>query len=408
MSIEHIHALAWIIFVVSYGVFAIGHLPGTRVDRAGMAFIGAVAMFAIGALHGNSAIASLNYETLVLLFSMMVLVAVLHLEGFFEWITRQIVARLGHSRLLPGVIFSSGILSAFLVNDVVCLFMAPLILQVCKRTGRNPLPFLLALATASNIGSSATITGNPQNILIGSVSHIAYRDFLMHLGPVALIGLFLDWAVISFLCRRQLAEQVAAEAGDGSNGALHGLLAPLLVACGIIAAFLAGWNPALVAAVGAAVLMLIRSRLIGEIYREVDWSLLVLFIGLFLIIGAAEQAGIADTLLRTAERLNLHNLAIFSLAVTVLSNLVSNVPAVMLLKGLVPQFQNAHQFWLALAMSSTLAGNLTITGSIANIIVVETVRPSARISFKDYLVVGVPTTILTIAVGVAWIAFFAR
>jgi Na+/H+ antiporter NhaD/arsenite permease-like protein len=408
MSIDLVHALAWIIFLISYGVFAIGHLPGTRVDRAGMAFIGAVAMFAIGALRGQAAIATLDYETLVLLFSMMVLVAVLHLEGFFEWITRQIVARMEPHHLLPGVIFSSGVLSAFLVNDVVCLFMAPLILKVCRQMGRNPLPFLLALATASNIGSTATITGNPQNILIGSVSHIGYRDFLLHLGPVALIGLFLDWAVISFVGRKQLAEQAAAEHGDGSNGALDGLLAPLLIACGIIAGFLVGWNPALVAAVGAAVLMLIRSRLVREIYREVDWSLLVLFIGLFLVIGAAEQVGIADTLLRTAERLNLHNLAIFSLAVTALSNLVSNVPAVMLLKGLVPQFQNAHQFWLALAMASTLAGNLTITGSIANIIVVETVRPSVRISFKDYLVVGVPTTILTIAVGVAWIAFFAR
>src|ERR1039458_1112867 len=207
MSIELTHSLAWIIFLISYGVFAIGRLPGTRVDRAGMAFIGAVAMFAIGALDGRSAIASLDYETLVLLFSMMVLVAVLHLEGFFEGVTRQIVARFEPSHLLPGVIFSSGILSAFLVNDVVCLFMAPLILKVSKQMGRNPVPFLLALATASNIGSTATITGNPQNILIGSVSHLGYRDFLFHLGPIAVIGLFVDWGVLAFLCRKQLAEE---------------------------------------------------------------------------------------------------------------------------------------------------------------------------------------------------------
>ena len=408
MSIELMHALAWGIFIVSYAVFAIGRLPGTRVDRAAMAFIGAVAMFAIGALDGRSAIASLNYETLVLLFSMMVLVAVLHLEGFFEWVTRQIVARLDPGRLLPGVIFSAGILSAILVNDVVCLFMAPLILKVSKQMGRNPVPFLLALATASNIGSTATITGNPQNILIGSVSHIGYRDFLFHLGPVAVIGLFLDWAVIAFLCRKQLAERVAVENSNGTGIRLDGLLVPMLITASIIAAFLAGLNPALVAAVGAAVLILVRSRLLQQIYREIDWSLLVLFIGLFLIIGAAEQTGIALRLLQTAELFNLHRLAIFSVAVTVLSNVVSNVPAVMLLKDLVPQFANAHQFWLALAMASTLAGNLTITGSIANMIVVETVRPSVRITFKDYLVVGVPTTILTIAVGVAWITFFAR
>ena len=408
MSIDLTHALAWAIFILSYGVFAIGHLPGTRVARAGMAFIGAVAMFAIGALDGSSAIAALDFETLVLLFAMMVLVAVLHLEGFFEWVTRHIVARLDHNHLLPGVIFSSGILSAFLVNDVVCLFMAPLILKVCKQMGRNPVPFLLALATASNIGSTATITGNPQNILIGSVSHIGYRDFLLHLGPIAIIGMFIDWGVLSLLCRKQLAEKLSPQAGDGSDGSLDGLMIPMLITLGIVAGFLFGLNPALVAACGAAVLMLLRSRLIQKIYREVDWSLLVLFVGLFLIIGAAEHTGIADAFLHTAERLNLHNLAIFSVAVTLLSNLVSNVPAVMLLKGLVPQFQNAHQFWLALAMASTLAGNLTITGSIANIIVVETVRPQVRITFKDYLVVGVPTTILTIAVGIVWITFFAR
>jgi Na+/H+ antiporter NhaD/arsenite permease-like protein len=195
--------------------------------------------------------------------------------------------------------------------------------------------------------------------------------------------------------------------GTGGRG-LNGLLAPMAITVGILAAFLAGLHPALVAACGAAALMLIRSRLLRKIYGEVDWSLLILFIGLFLIIGAAQQTGIAGALLHAAERVNLHNLAIFSLAVTVLSNLVSNVPAVMLLKDLVPQFHNGHQFWLALAMVSTLAGNLTITGSIANIIVVEAVRPSVKIRFKDYLVVGVPTTILTIAVGLAWIVLFTR
>lgn len=408
MSTELTRTLAWVIFLISYGVFAVGRLPGTKLDRAGMAFIGAVAMFAIGALDGRSAIAALDLETLVLLFSMMVLVAVLHLEGFFEWITRQAVVRFEHGHLLPAIIFSSGILSAFLVNDVVCLFMAPLVLKVSKHMGRNPVPFLLALATASNIGSTATITGNPQNILIGSVSHLDYRDFFLHLGPVALIGLFVDWAVIAFLCRRQLAELTTPEEPSDGARAISGLALPVLITVGIIAAFLAGLSPALVSACGGAVLLLLRSGLIRKVYGEVNWELLILFIGLFLIIGAAEHTGIADTLLRTTERLNLHNLAILSFAVTLLSNLVSNVPAVMLLKGLVPQFQNAHQFWLALAMASTLAGNLTITGSIANIIVVETVRPTVRIRFKDYLVVGVPTTILSIAVGALWLAFFAR
>ena len=408
MSLELTHLLSWFIFVTSYGVFAIGRLPGTKVDRAAMAFIGSAAMFAVGALDGKAAIAAIDYETLVLLFAMMILVAVLHREGFFSWVTQQIVVRLEDHHLLPGVIFSAGILSAFLVNDVVCLFMAPLILRVSRETGRNPLPFLLALATASNIGSAATITGNPQNILIGSISHIGYRDFLFHLGPVAVLGLFIDWALISVLCRKQLSERTAPDKSQAESASVDGLLAPMLIAFGIVVAFLVDWNPALVAACGAAVLLLIRSRLIRDVYREVDWSLLVLFVGLFLIIGAAESTGIAATLLNAANHLNLHRLGWFSVAVTLLSNLVSNVPAVMLLKNLVPQFANPHQFWLALAMVSTLAGNLTITGSIANIIVVETVRPRVQIRFRDYLRVGVPTTILTIAVGVAWLSWLAR
>ena len=236
--------------------------------------------------------------------------------------------------------------------------MAPLVLKVAKQMGRNPIPLLLALATASNIGSTATITGNPQNILIGSVSHLLYRDFLLHLAPISIVGLFLDWVVIALVCRKQLAEKTPVE--EVPNGARKpaNLAAPLIITFAIIGGFLVGVNPALVAACGAALLLLVRSSLIHQVYGEVDWSLLVLFVGLFLIVGGAQNTGIADTLLRTAERLNLHNLAVFSFAVTLLSNLVSNVPAVMLLKSLVPQFPNTHQFWLTLAMASTLAGNL--------------------------------------------------
>lgn len=400
---------AWAIFLISYTVFAFGRLPGTKLDRAGMAFIGAALMFAIGAIDGRHAVASLDFETLVLLFSMMVLVAVLHLDGFFKWITAAIVERFEHHHLLPGVIFTSGILSAFLVNDVVCLFLAPLVLRICKHMGRNPVPFLLALAMASNIGSAATITGNPQNILIGSVSGVAYRDFLFHLGPVAAVGLFIEWGIVSLVWRKELSERRPAEPEvEHPHARLGALPGPLLVLVGIVVAFLAGANPALVAAIGAAVLMVMRSRNLRLIYREIDWPLLVMFAGLFVIIGAAQQTGIASSLLGTAHSWNMHNIAIFSAGVTLLSNVVSNVPAVMLVKEMIPQFANQHQMWLALAAASTLAGNLTITGSIANFIVVERVKSEVHISFRDYLRAGLPTTILTVAIGAVWIAFLVR
>src|SRR5581483_4672851 len=175
---------------------------------------------------------------------------------------------------------------------------------------------------------------------------------------------------------------------------------PLIVLALVLAGFLAGFSPALVAAIGGAVLLIRRSIPSEDIYKEIDWPLLAFFGGLFLIIGAVEQAGIAQQLLEMAERLNLHNTWIFAAVVALLSNLVSNVPAVMLLKGLVPQFPDATHFWLLLAMASTLAGNLTVTGSIANMIVIEKARPDVEITFKDYLRVGVPVTLATLMVGV--------
>jgi Na+/H+ antiporter NhaD/arsenite permease-like protein len=411
-TLSHWHiAVAWAIFLASYLVFAIGRLPGTKIDRPAMAVIGAVLMFVFGILGPKEALASIDFATLVLLFSMMLIVASLHLSGFFEWITQLAIEHLGARRLLPGVIFVSGILSAFLVNDIVCLVMAPLILGLCKRMRLRPLPFLLALATASNIGSTATITGNPQNILIGSVSGIPYRDFLAHLGPVALIGLFIDWAVLHWIHLRNGNEvlDAAAEAQETAGTRENDMHPawPVAVSLGVLLGFLAGFPPALVAAVGGALLLVQRHRSPKMIYGDIDWSLLVLFLGLFLIIGGAEQVGISQELLGAAERLNLHNTAIFTTVVTVLSNVVSNVPAVMLLKGLVPQFRNPHSAWLLLAMSSTLAGNLTITGSVVNIIVVEKARGKAHISFMEYMKIGVPVTLLTLGVGLLWLLLWS-
>jgi Na+/H+ antiporter NhaD/arsenite permease-like protein len=287
--------------------------------------------------------------------------------------------------------------------------MAPLILGLCRRMRLRPLPYLLALATASNIGSTATITGNPQNILIGSISRIPYRDFLAHLGPVALIGLFVDWAVLHWIHVRHGSELPAETADEPSVAARSPGMRPgwpVAVSIGVLIGFLIGFPPPLVAAVGGALLLVQRHRSPKLIYGDVDWSLLILFVGLFLVIGGAEQAGITTQLLGAAVRLNLHNAGIFTVIVTVLSNLVSNVPAVMLLKGLVPQFRDPHHAWLMLAMASTLAGNLTVTGSVANIIVVEKARREAHIGFVEYMKIGVPVTVLTLAVGLLWLRFF--
>lgn len=397
---------AYVIFLGSYLVFAIGKFPGLKIDRPGAAIIGAVAIIACRVVRPSNALHFIDFSTLVLLFSMMLIVGNLHLVGFFEWNAELLLQRLHPAQLLPAVIFTAGVLSAFFVNDIVCLVMVPFVLNITKRMRLQPLPYLLAVATASNIGSVATITGNSQNMLIGSFSGIPYRQFLFQLGPVAAIGLFLDWAVLYWAYVRKTGELPQPEGKIPLPRLdLSRIRKPAIVVTVVVIGFFAGVPPAMMATLGAAALLITRTIEPRKLYDEVDWGLLVFFIGLFLIVGGAENAGIVGKLLEMAEHLNLQHLTSFVLVVTLLSNVVSSVPAVMLLKSLLPSSANPHIAWLALAMASTLAGNLTITGSVANIIVVESARPEIEIGFWDYFRVGLPITIATLLVGSLWLAW---
>jgi Na+/H+ antiporter NhaD/arsenite permease-like protein len=397
---------AYAIFLASYLVFALGKFPGMKIDRPGAAIIGAVLMVAFGAVRPSDALHFIDFGTIVLLFSMMLLVAYLHLDGFFDWITEWIAARIHPRHLLPATIFLSGIFSAFFVNDIICLMMTPFTLKMARRMGVKPLPYLLAVATASNIGSTATITGNPQNMLIGSFSGIKYRAFLSHLGPVALAGLLLDWLALWLIyTRRETGARPPAVPAEPSIRARPHLIKAGVVILLVLAGFLAGLPPAQVAAVGAALMLITRTHEPRLVYDEVDWGLLVFFVGLFLIVGGAENSGLTARLLEFGKAWNLQNSGAFALVTAALSNIVSNVPAVMLLKSMVPRFANPQQGWLVLAMASTLAGNLTITGSVANIIVVERARAEAKITFGEYLRAGVPITVLTLAFGWFWLSW---
>lgn len=394
---------AYVIFSASYVVFALGKFPGLKIDRPAAAIIGAVGMVAFRIVPPHGALREIDFPTIVLLFSMMVIVGALHLSGFFEWTAEAVLKHLPPRYFLPAVIFTAGILSAFLVNDIVCLVMVPFVLNLTRRMQLPPLPFLLAVATASNIGSVATITGNPQNMLVGSYSGISYRDFLAHLGPVAVAGLFLDWGILHWLFRREIGSPKATALKDFPESQLKSIWKPSLVMAAVVVGFLAGAPPALAAALGAATLLISRTTDAHQVYSEVDWGLLVFFIGLFLIVGGAENAGIVSQFLLAGDYVNLHAPAAFTIATAALSNVVSNVPAVMLLKSFVPAFPNPHNAWLMLAMASTLAGNLTITGSVANIIVVETAKPVMHIGFRQYFRAGLPITVGTLLLGWAWL-----
>jgi Na+/H+ antiporter NhaD/arsenite permease-like protein len=395
------------IFGLTYLALAIGKVPGLRVDRACIAMMGAAAMLGCGILTLHDAAKAVDYETIVLLFGMMVVVAYLRMSGFFTLATDRIAARFSGPYSLLGVtIVLSGVLSAFLVNDVVCVALTPLVLHLCRRLGRPPIPYLVGLATASNIGSVATITGNPQNMIIGSLSHIPYLTFACRLTPVAAIGLLLDFAVVALVYRKSLAQpiQESAVADDEPDPAIdRGLLVKsLAVTLVTIGLFFAGQPVALVALVAAAVLMFDRVHP-ERVYEAIDWPLLVMFTGLFVVVHAFEVNVVRHWGVERWDGLLDSPVVMVSGLSVLLSNLVSNVPAVLLFKPLMEVMPQRELAWLALAMSSTLAGNLTLLGSVANLIVVENARrEGTHVGFVEYLKVGVPLTVLTTLVGVAW------
>jgi Na+/H+ antiporter NhaD/arsenite permease-like protein len=332
---------------------------------------------------------------------MMIIVANLRISGFFALVNAWVVRRVHRPLLLlAAIVLVSGIFSAFLVNDAICLVMAPLVVELTIGLRRNPIPYLLAVAMASNVGSTATITGNPQNMMIGSFSGISYTHFAGALAPVALVGLLLTIALLAWLHRNDLRGETI-EPHVPRARINRTLVARSLIATGIvIVLFFAGQPPAKAAIIVGALLLLTRRVKSARVYAEIDWSLLLMFAGLFIIVAGAER----ELPSPQAVAAHLGSIPVLSVVTAILSNLVSNVPAVLLLKPFVAVLPDHDRAWLVIAMASTLAGNFTVLGSIANLIVVEkAARRGIVIGFWDYFRVGAPLTLLTLAIGTLWL-----
>ncbi len=408
-------ATALVILLITYLFIGLRQIPRVHIDRTAGALVGAVLMIVTGVLTLDQAFAAVDMHTLLLLLGMMIITVYLRHAGFFELMADRILSlsRTPH-QLLVFVTLSSGLLSALFVNDTICLLYTPIILTVTSQLGANPLPYLLALATASNIGSTMTVTGNPQNMLIGIYSKMHYLSFLGALFPVSLIGMVVSTAVIAVVYRREMGgARFDRRPAMPAYRVDRPLLAKSLLVCaGVLTAFSLGYPYSLSAAAGAVVLMLISRVRTETVLEGVDWTLLLFFAGLFIVMHGVEVSGLAGVMIGKAEGLASASpsgkIAGLSLVSAALSNVVSNVPAVMLLKPLVQSLGSDRFLWLTLAMSSTLAGNLTLIGSVANLIVAQQARKSVEIGFFDYFRVGALITAVTIAAGILVLAVEVR
>jgi Na+/H+ antiporter NhaD/arsenite permease-like protein len=397
-----------LLILLLFVFIAIGRLPGTRMNRTTIAVAGAGLLLAVGAIGQEAAFHAIDLGTIVLLFALMVLNVNLRLAGFFAWVGARVLSFARSPHMLLGlVIAASGVLSALFLNDPVCVLFTPLVVDIALKAGRDPIPYLMGLATGANIGSTATITGNPQNLLIGQASGIPYLTFLSQLGPVALLGMGAAWLVILLVYRPEFARPWQQPVISPPRVSRPLMRRALLVTGIMLVAFLVGAPPA--AASLAAVSLLLVSRLKPARLLAIDWGLLAFFAGLFIITGALATTGLSARLFEIMAPAVNGGVATLSLASAGLSNLVSNVPAVLLFRPVVPSLENPELAWLTLAMSSTLAGNLTLLGSVANLIVAEiAAERGVKLTFREYLKAGVPITVITLVIGIAWLTLAGR
>jgi len=395
------------VFLLVYLGMIFGGLPFVQLDRAGIALLGAIALVATESVSIEDALRSLHPPTLMLLFSFMVISAQLRLGGFYSWVTRRLgTLRIRPPALLGAIIAVAAALSAVFSNDIVCLAMAPALVDICLARRLDPVPYLLALACAANVGSAATLIGNPQNMLIGQTLNLSFGAYLAEAAVPVVLSLVVTWVLIVVLTggRWQLITETlqgpAAEKRDDPNRPLNVWQTGkgLTITVALFAAFLfVPWPRELMALAGAGLLLTSRKLHSRHMLGLVDWQILILFIGLFVVNHALQQTGLPAHVVTSlaANGFDLNTQGPLFVAGFLLSNLVSNVPAVMLLLPTT----SGMQAGTVLALASTLAGNLFIVGSIANIIVVhEAERRGIVIDWRRHARVGVPVTLATLGI----------
>jgi Na+/H+ antiporter NhaD/arsenite permease-like protein len=389
-------------FALSYVGITARRLRWLPVGRPSMALIGATVCVALGAWAGppflglDEALKAVELHTLSLLLGMMVVAAGLGEAGFFAWATGFLSSRVrSRPGLLWAVTVGCGLLSAVLVNDAVCLLATPLVVQLARKAQAPVRPFLFAVAMGSNAGSALTLAGNPQNMLVGRLSGLSYRGYLADVALPVLAALVVTAALLH---RKALAEpQPPVSDSDGTPIDRPLLVVSLLGLVGAVAANLLG-APLALSALGAGTLTLIVAGLRAEkLLAQVDWSVLLFFAGLFVLVAALQRTGFPQAWVADTEAMLDHGPLVLTAVLGLGSQVVSNVPLILVLEPWIRSFPDAASAWTVTALVSTLAGNLTLLGSVANIIVLE--RAKERLGFIEYAKVGVPVTLVSTAVA---------
>ncbi|MGH9691998.1 MAG: SLC13 family permease [Candidatus Acidiferrales bacterium] len=415
LSFAQSHWVPAAIFLATYVLIAVESGRGSHLDRTAAAFCGAVVMVLVGVVALDEAYKVIDWNTILFLLGMMILVAHFQISGLFDWIAVH-VALVARTRfqLLFLLVLTSGILSAFFVNDTICLVLTPVVLVVTHRLKLPPVPYLIAVAVSANVGSVMSVTGNPQNALVGISAHFSFLGFLGRLAPVSLIGLGITVAVLAVFFRREVLHQPLERQAPSLDVKVDRIL---LLKCALAAAlvivfWVLGYSfPMVAISVGAFILVVGRVKA-QNVYQRIDWELLLFFASLFVVIRGFQASGLVNDLIgrfhHALEGGFTSQLFAVSGVMLILSNLVSNVPAVLLFRPLVPSFPNSHFIWLVVASASTLAGNATPISSVANLIVLQQAGKRVRISFWQFARVGLVITLLTTLLAIGVLAFEHR
>ena len=405
--------IAAAVFVLTYALISVGNVPKLRINRGLAAALGGILMLLLGIVPFTDIPGLVDLDVIFLLLGMMLLVAGLEFSGFFRIVSDALIARSGSRvKLLAYVMVICAVLSAVALNDAVVMMFTPVVIRCCRRTGGNPIPYLTGVMFSANIGSLATYIGNPQNVYIASESGMSFIDFAAGTLPISLVCLPIAFIIIYAVFRKTLSSDApAGHDTDGTETDRIRLFAVMAILIGALIGFgsssvtgIPTYAVALTAGVLAlAVVMSKAPKNIVWAAEKINWNIIIFFIGLFVLMGGIVDSGLLDQIASLfpgfgpGETPSVAGVMVFS---AVLSNLVSNVPAVMLTANMLPA--GDMTLWVALAASSTLAGNTTLIGSAANVIVSERSEEAGiKFSFWRFALIGIPVTVLTLLAALA-------